>query len=203
MRIVGAAVAIAVGLLVLAGYFVSPLAGLQTQLLNWAMILAGVAALMGVFNLISVHGARIRSGGRGSLYSALLILSLFLTFVLALFLRPVHPIVQALFNGVILPVEATLMAIISVSLIYAAIHLLRRGPSLMSIVFLVTALLILAGSISLPFGQIPLLGDTLRPWISQVLSMGGARGILIGVALGSLTTGLRVLLGLDRPYGGK
>lgn len=203
MRIVGAAIAIAVGLLVLAGYFIPPLANLQAQLLNWAMILAGVAALMGVFNLISVHGAKIRSGGKGGVYSALLILSLFITFVLALFLRPVHPVVQALFNGVILPVEAALMAIISVSLIYAAIRLLRRGPGMMSIIFLATALLVLAGSISLPFGQIPLLGDTLRPWINQVLSMGGARGILIGVALGSLTTGLRVLMGLDRPYGGK
>lgn len=203
MRIIGAAIAIAIGLLVLAGYFVPALGGLQTLLLNWAMILAGAAALMGVFNLISVHGAKIRSGEKGSVYSAILILSLFATFVLALFLRPVHPVMQMVFNGVIMPVEAALMAIISVSLIVAAIRMLRRGPGVMSITFLVTALLILVGSISLPFGQIPLLGDTLRPWITQVLSMGGARGILIGVALGSLTTGLRVLLALDRPYGGK
>jgi hypothetical protein len=41
-----------------------------------------------------------------------------------------------------------------------------------------------------------------RPWITQVLALGGARGILIGVALGTLTTGLRVLFGADRPYGG-
>lgn len=203
MRIVGAAVAIAVGLLVLAGYFVPALGGLQSVLLNWAMILAGAAALMGVFNLIAVHGEKVRTGRKGSIYSALLILTLFATFIFALFLRPAHPTVQALFNGVLLPVEATLMAVISVGLIYAAIHLLRRGPNLMSVTFLVTALIILIGSISLPFGQIPLLGDTLRPWITQVLSMGGARGILIGVALGSLTTGLRVLLALDRPYGGK
>jgi len=203
MRIVGAAVAIAVGLLVLAGYFVPALAGLQSTLLNWGMILGGAAALMGVFNLISVHGGKVRGGGKGAVYSALLILSLFGTFILALFLRPAHPVVQSLFNGVILPVEAALMAMVSVSLIYAAIHLLRGGVSVMRVVFLVTALLVLAGSISLPFGQIPLLGDTLRPWVTQVLSMGGARGILIGVALGSLTTGLRVLLALDRPYGGK
>jgi hypothetical protein len=32
--------------------------------------------------------------------------------------------------------------------------------------------------------------------------LGGARGILIGVSLGILTTGLRVLFGTDRPYGG-
>jgi hypothetical protein len=30
--------------------------------------------------------------------------------------------------------------------------------------------------------------------------MAGARGILLGVALGTVATGLRVLLGIDRPY---
>ena len=203
MKIVAAAIAIAIGLLVLAGYFVPALAGVQAMLLSWAMILAGVAALMGVFNLIAVHGEKVRTGAKGSLYSALLILSLFTTFIFALFLRPSHPALRVLVSGVIVPVEAALMAIISISLLVAAIRLLRTRLNLMSIVFLGTALLMLLGSLSLPFGQIPLLGDTLRPWITQVLALGGARGILIGVALGSLTTGLRVLLAIDRPYGGK
>jgi len=35
-----------------------------------------------------------------------------------------------------------------------------------------------------------------------VFAAGGARGILLGVALGTLTTGLRILFGADRPYGG-
>jgi len=34
-----------------------------------------------------------------------------------------------------------------------------------------------------------------------VVAAGGARGILLGVALGSIVTGLRVLLAVDRPYG--
>jgi hypothetical protein len=29
----------------------------------------------------------------------------------------------------------------------------------------------------------------------------GARGLLLGVALGAIATGARVLLGLERPYG--
>jgi hypothetical protein len=32
--------------------------------------------------------------------------------------------------------------------------------------------------------------------------MAGARGILLGVALGTVATGLRILIGADRPYGG-
>jgi hypothetical protein len=42
----------------------------------------------------------------------------------------------------------------------------------------------------------------IRPFIAQVLAAAGARGILLGVALGTLTTGLRILFGVDRPYGG-
>jgi hypothetical protein len=34
------------------------------------------------------------------------------------------------------------------------------------------------------------------------LPVAGGRGILIGIALASLTAGLRVLLGADRPYSG-
>jgi len=203
MRIVSAAIAISIGLLVLAGYFIPALGGIQAELLNWAILLAGAAALMGIFNLMAVHSEKIRRGAASSVYSAMLLISLLATFAAALILKPSHPAMQVLVSGVIVPVEATLMAIISASLLAAAIHLLRKRADVMSIVFLVTAVLILAGSLSLPSGQIPVLGDTLRPWMTKVLSLGGARGILIGVALGSLTTGLRVLLGLDRPYGGK
>jgi hypothetical protein len=42
-----------------------------------------------------------------------------------------------------------------------------------------------------------------RPIITQIFAAAGARGILLGVALGTLTTGLRVLFGADRLYGGK
>ena len=52
-----------------------------------------------------------------------------------------------------------------------------------------------------PFGTIPVL-DQLILGVTGMISSGGARGLLIGVALGTLLTGLRVLFGIDRPYGG-
>jgi hypothetical protein len=63
--------------------------------------------------------------------------------------------------------------------------------------------LIFLGSATLPFGDVPIVGTLIRPWVTQIWALGGARGILIGVALGTITTGLRVLFGVDRPYGGK
>ncbi|MBI5943792.1 MAG: hypothetical protein HY864_05435 [Chloroflexi bacterium] len=202
MRVFTAVIAIAAGILVLGGYFLPALADVQTLLLNWAVILAGTAALVGIFNLVSVHSDKIRRQEKGSGYSILLLISLVVTFLFAMILRPDHEAMDIILNGVIIPIEAALMGLLTVSLLYAAIRLLRRRADFMSLVFLVTAALLILGSATLPFGNMPVLGTFIRPWITQVLALGGARGILIGVALGTLTTGLRVLFGADRPYGG-
>ncbi|MCZ2128123.1 MAG: hypothetical protein LC099_10170 [Anaerolineales bacterium] len=203
MRILAAIVAIAVGLLVLLGYFVPQAAVFQTLLLNWAIIFAAAAALVGMFNLINVHAEKIRKGDKNKLYSAVLIVGLIAAFLAALILKPQNAIVQTfLVNGIIVPVEASLMALLAISLLYAAARLLRRRADLMSAVFVAVAALLFLGSATLPFGDMPLFGSLLRPYISQVWALGGARGILIGVGLGALTAGLRVLLGVDRPYGG-
>lgn len=205
MRFVSAAIAVLIGVLVLLGYFFPVLAGLQSLLLGWAMILAGAAALIGAFNLLSVHAEKIRRREKGGIYSALLIVSLIASFTAvfsALSLKIDFPILEIVVGGIILPAEAALMAILTVTLLYAAMRLLRRRLDLMSIVFLATVLFVLFSSATLPFGEVPILGSV-RPWVNNVLSMGGARGILIGVALGALTTGLRVLFAIDRPYGVK
>ncbi len=203
MRVVAVVLAVLSGLIVLAGYFIPALAGIQTILLSWTIILAGTATVVGVFNLISVHGSKITHREKGSVYSALLLISLFATFIFGIGLGPDNPNMQMLVNAIIVPVESTLMALLAVTLLYAGIRLLRRRTDLMSIVFLLTAILMLFASATLPFGEISPLNNWIHPWVQQVLALGGTRGILIGVALGTLTTGLRVLFGADRPYGGK
>jgi hypothetical protein len=89
-------------------------------------------------------------------------------------------------------------------LVYASIRLLRRRTDLMSVIFLVVTVLFLIGVVT-PSVLGPGLGDLLGGSIAQflgVFSTGGARGLLIGIALGALLTSLRVLFGIDRPYGG-
>ena len=201
MRVVTAFIAIVTGILILGGYFFPPLADVQTLLLNWAIILAGAAALVGFFNLILVHTDKIRRSEKGSVYSALLVISLVAAFIFGLILRPDHIVMKAVMDGIIVPAEAALMGLLTVSLLYAAIRLLRRRVDVMSILFLITAAFLIFGSATLPFGDIPVI-STFARWVTQVWTLGGARGILIGVALGTLTTGLRVLIGADRPYGG-
>ena len=198
-------IAVASGVLVLGGYFIQlpVLETLRTILLQWAIVLTGFAVLLGIFQLMLVHSSRIRTGQKGSVYSILLVIAMLATFLGGLILGPQDPLVGSIFRSVQLPVEASLMALLAVTLTYASIRLLRRSFNLFSLIFLVTAVLVLLGTAPLPYvGNIPLLSDLLRPWITQVVAAGGARGILLGVALGTLTTGLRIFLGVDRPYGG-
>jgi hypothetical protein len=62
-------------------------------------------------------------------------------------------------------------------------------------------LLVLLGSFSITPVTLPFL-QSIREWILRVPALGGARGLLLGIALGTITTGIRILMGTDRPYGG-
>jgi hypothetical protein len=202
MRIIAAGVAIAVGLLVLFGYFipVELLLQIRQLLVGWAVIMAAVAVLVGVFNLFGVHWHKIRTRQKNSVYSILLIFSLFATFVLGI-VGTNNPVLTFVLDAIIVPAEASLMALLAVTLVYASARLLRRRADVMSFIFLGIAIVILLISAPLPFGKIPLANE-IEWFVTQFFAAAGARGILIGVALGALTTGLRVLFGVDRPYGG-
>ena len=206
MKTVSAAIAISSGLIVLLGYFVaSPLlVSLRVVLLQWAILVGAVAVLAGAGNLLQVHLAKIRQREGGSIYSVILIFSMLGTIGLGIWFGPVHPWMQALAEGIIFPVEASLMALLAVTLAYASIRMLRQRTDVMSILFIASAVFVLAAGLALPFiGPLPVLGDWIGPWFIFGPVAGGARGLLIGVALGALTTGLRALLAMDRPYGGK
>ncbi|MBN2118852.1 MAG: hypothetical protein JW730_19945 [Anaerolineales bacterium] len=202
MRVVTAALAIATGIIVLLGYFFPPLEPLRLTLVNWAIAIAGMAVLVGIFNLVAVQMEKIRSRQKGSVYGAVLVISLAATFVFgALVWGPENFYLRLLVvEAIIVPVEAALMAILAVTLIYASIRLLRRRVDVMSVVFLAVALLFLFLVVPTPFGPVP--GDQALLQFLGMFSRGGARGLLIGIALGTLLTGLRVLFGVDRPYGG-
>jgi hypothetical protein len=201
MRIAAVSLAIGVGIVILLGYFVPGLAAVQGVLLGWAIILAGSAAVVGVFNLVLVHASKISNRESGRFYSWVLLVCLLGSFLYGMAMGPADPWVRSLVNSVIVPVEASLMALLAVSLVYASVRLLRRRTNAMSIVFLATAVVMLVASAGLPLKDVGIFNDFLRPWMQHVLAMGGARGLLIGIGLGTLTTGLRVLMGTNRPYG--
>jgi len=205
MRLLAAVLAVLVAVLVLAGTLIPlpALVAIRFLLLQWGVLLAGTAALVGFYNLLAVHWRNLRKVGLQTLYSFILLLAALATFILVLLFGSDSPLIHTwLVLGIIRPVEASLMGLLSITLIYALARLTRRRLDLLTVLFLISAFFFLLAMAPLPF-QIPLLSDFLAPWLQNVLVTAGARGLLLGIALGVLTTGLRLLLAVDRPYGGK
>ncbi|GAB4522832.1 MAG: hypothetical protein Fur0018_05100 [Anaerolineales bacterium] len=203
--------ALSVGIITLSGYFTTnpTIQTLQVIFLQWAIWLAAIALLVGITNLLGVHFHRLSSGEKGGLYSMVLILALAGTFALGTYDYILHTWgdasqswLQWIFDYVQYPIQVSLMALLAVALVYAAIRMVRNRHTLATTVFLLTAVLVLAGSVPFFGTSIPVLSDALTPWVTHVLALAGARGILLGMALGAIATGLRVLAGADRPYGG-
>ena len=202
MRVFTAAFAIAAGILVLLGYFIDAdaLSYIGSLITDWAIIIGAFAALIGIINLIFVHMEKFRARQAGGIYSVLLVIALIFTTGFGLLLGPENPFMRLAIDAIIVPVESALMAILVVTLIYASIRLLRRRADLMSVIFVVVAILVLILIMPTPIGQLPGAQQLLD--FVNAFSRGGARGLLLGIALGTLLTGLRVLFGIDRPYGG-
>ncbi len=197
------AIAIGIGIVVLLGYFlqVDLLVNLRIVLLEWATILVAVALLVGVVNLFTVHFRKSAADQQNRINSIVLISSMTITLLVAGWFGPTHPYSLWIFNYIQIPVEASLLAILTVVLIYAGVRLLRRKPNLLTIVFIATAVIILLMSGALFGIDIPGMSE-LRIWIGKVPAVAGARGIILGVSLGIVAAGLRILMGADRPYGG-
>lgn len=193
------------GMVVLLGYFIDfkPLNELRFRFLQWGVLLAAIALTLGVFNLMRVHWNRLKESSTKAIYSLTFFGGFLLALVVGGLLGFQHSLTRAVIDFVIIPIETSLFVVILVTLVYALTRLLQNRLSLFSFVFLVTVLLSLLGSVPLLGVEIPFLhgGDGIIPLVTRVFGTAGVRGLLIGVALGSVVTGIRVLFGLDRPYG--
>jgi hypothetical protein len=200
--LVNAAIAIVAGVFVLLGYFFPTVfLGIQATLISWAIILAGFAVVLGIINLALVHWKRVSGKAPGREYSAVLLVSLIVTVILVGLSGPTSELSLWLFNTFQVPVEISLLAVLAVILVFAGARLLSRRPRWTTFLFLATVLLVFMGSVPLLF-----IGDVapfvaIKNWLAQVPGVAGARGLLLGVALGTIATGLRILIGVDRPYG--
>lgn len=206
---VSVAIAIGVGIIVLAGYFIPSITDIRFILLRTGLVLAAVALLVGIINLLTVHFKKMGAESENSGYSLILVIALLVTFIVGIIEmvqtytigRLNFQMTNWVFTNIQLPIETSLLAVTAVSLTYAAANILRKRMDLFSIIFFLIILLVLLGSFSIPAATLPFL-QVIRDWIVRVPALGGARGLLLGIALGTITTGIRILMGTDRPYGG-
>jgi hypothetical protein len=213
-RILPTTVAIVVGVFVLITLFVRPsptpaapdlfgrAIAIGTYFIDTAIIIAAFALFLGVVNVLRVHGRKIREGQSGIVYSFVLLTAMLIVLVLGLpalpdrASGPSQPAIQWIFEYIQVPIQASLSALLVFFVMTAAYRLLLVR-NLESTVMLIVVVLVLLGQVM--YGLLPVLSD-LKEWILAVPTMAGVRGILLGVALGALLTGIRLLLGAERPY---
>lgn len=204
-RIIPTAVAISVGFFVLLGIFipVSPLPEIRALLIDWATVLAVFAFILAYLQLLRVHLTRLTRGAKNKSASLLIVLSAIGALGLVLWQGPESNASQVLLLGVLAPGQTALLALTAVTLVLSGMRIFKVRRNFGSVLFLLVVLITLLGAI--PLAIIPYQGPMamvvgLAEWLQRVPATAGMRGLTLGVALGIVLTGLRVLLGTTRPH---
>ncbi len=182
------------GLIVLLSFIFTELAALRVVLINIAVMVAGMALLLGFVRLLNLHLRRVRQ--RKSGYSLVALITAIVVLVVLVADRFLNLGATAwVFNAVIAPAQSSLGALLAIFLGAAAVRMAQRRRTWGTLWFLLSAMVVLLTQIPVSSGSILL---PIRQFF-DALAMGGLRGLLLGVALGTLAVALRVLLAIDRP----
>jgi len=167
---------------------------------NWGIIIGFFALALGTVNLVSIHGRRISDNKQGAFNSGVLLVGMVVFAGIGMVNGTRDPLLQTLFTNVLSPMATAMFGTLIFYIVSSGYRtfVARRAEST---VILITALIVM-------FGQIPL-GRTISPmipdafqWLQDIPNNAGQRGLVIGAAIGAVANGLRVLLGLERNFGG-
>jgi hypothetical protein len=190
-------IAVGFGLVTLVGLLFLPEIG--SLLTGWAVFIAAAALLFGVLNLLLIHLQRFIKGR--NIFSLVLILSMLVTIGVAYMDRSIPELggLDAIFRYVLQPLEAALASLLAFFLLFASIRLLQRQPNGWSVLFISVVILFLVAVAPMP-AALSGLFTWVQDYIAPLFVHAGIRAILIGVALGTITLALRLLVGVERPY---
>ncbi len=220
-RILPVALTVSIGWLVLVSFLLPglviplvsiPLTSVRAFLVEWAVILAAGALVLGFINLVGVHARRIRQG-QAVIFSAFLVGSAL--FTLGLWIRHIASLIverelalsasiqdmgffNGIFNLVIAPMQSALGALLAILLAVAGYRALRVRRSAGMFLFVLTAVFVVLTQPAALFREIL---EPIRAGLIDPITTGSLRGLLIGVALGSIAVGLRLLFFADKPQG--
>jgi hypothetical protein len=200
-RILPTVFAMLAGFLVLLGSFlpVDALVAVRTILLQWATVVGAFALVVASLSVLRVHLTRLFRSKRQKSTSLLVVAAAIASAVLVFVEGSDGPWAQPLLHSVMVPGESALLALTAVTLIVAGMRILRTRRGVAGVVFVIAAVFVLLTSVIYIY---PSIMRVIRDFVDAVAAA-GMRGILIGVALGVTLTGLRIILGIDRPHSGE
>ncbi len=218
-REVPIAITFIVGTVFLISYFIPhpPFNHFENWFNDWFAIVAAFAIWLGVLNLIKISLIKIFKRKTDILHSVLIIISFLIMIFIGfydgfkgLYSDPVYSFRDPgtgfdwMYEYVYSSLSATMFALLAFFVASASYRAFRARN-------LEATLLLLAGFFVM-LGRVPI-GDLISwflprdyqisqwaTWIMNVLNTAGQRAIMIGIALGLVSTSLRIILGLERAY---
>ncbi len=177
-------------------YFNDPIVtSVNTELTSWILIMANIALGTGFIALLLHHGKRISRKAKGYPFSYVIFGAIALMFF-AMYAGP--EIRGWIYNDIFTSITT---AVICFALFYEVSGAYRA----FRVRNIDALLLVVAGFILIihfaPFYESVAPGFTVLPdWILNVPAMGASRGILIGVAIGTIAIAVRNLLGYEKTH---
>jgi hypothetical protein len=165
----------------------------------WTTIVLAFAYVLGVANVVRINVIRIQRKQRDWIYAIPLLLGVAVMLGLGVF-RGVEDgtLFNKLYTYAYSPMQGTMFALLSFYIASAAYRAFRIR-TLEAGLLAVTALLVMLGRVPIGtkiWAEMPDLTD----WIMNVPNLAAKRAILIGAALGAISTGLKIILGIEKNY---
>jgi hypothetical protein len=166
---------------------------------DWNVVVFAISAWLGAATLYRLHINRIIKRIEGQwLYSIVLVVSMSVYILVGVLLSPTHDLYTTMYNTLSIPINSAMSSLLAFFILSAAFVSLR-GKSIEGIVMFVVALLVMFGNIGVG-AAVSSAFPSIKDWILQVPSTAAGRGLIIAVAVGTVSMGLRTLFGYERGW---
>lgn len=189
-----------IAIIILVTYFFDIPGGgeVASHLQAFGTIVSAFALMVGVLNLFQIHLPNLMRKGRYWYTSLIVCASIILWASIAICLGSEHPISRTLYMAVNYPLGGTAYSFTAFYITSAAYRAFR-ARNIDSFILLTIGTLVILYNTPIANAVFPIFGD-IGDWIFAVPNKAGFRGVVIGIALGSIAVGLRTLLGMERGY---
>lgn len=201
-----------VGIVLVIQYFIphTPFDTLNDIFSDWFSIIQATAIWLGALNLIKVSGDKVYKRQKDWPFSLIVIIAFMIMVIVGFFLSggrrfldPGTPF-SHLYDYVYSPLVAMMFALLAF-FVGSASYRAFRARNAQATVLLLAAFFVMLGRVPLGdalTGWLPnwLHMSVISNWIMNIPNTAGQRAIMIGIALGIVSTSLRLILGIERSY---
>ncbi len=179
-------------------------------------IIVAFSLVLGVGSIIRHHFQKIRRKKENWQYSYVMLIALVISAIIGLFggidARGMLPTqftvpltqyifrfdIQTLYTNIMVPLAATMFSLLAFFMTSAAYRAFR-ARNVEATILLFAAFVVMLAAVPLVSSIFPKL-SAFSEWILTVPNTAAKRGLLFGIALGSMATSLKIILGIERGW---